>query len=552
MISCFIFAQELERYHYIKLVDSVATHVSKRNIDKSEVNVFIQNNINTYKFSGYWLAGCDSIKTIGDTLIAYIHLGEKFRRFEIYFNDSFCEVYPRLCKSVIWTIKDDISAFAITRVNKKIERFFQTTGHPFFSYVYDSISITKERVKVELNIYPFLLIRFDSLVFDSPSRTQNKYLQNLLGIKEGSVYNQSRIQDITNRIESTGFLEVVSEPYVVYKFDKAFVHIDLKERKSMLISGLVGYLPDQNTKKNSLVGEASVNFKNLFGMGIFYGLKWKRFQQRSQDLNMQMNIPFMLGSPIGGTFDLNFLKQDTSFVNVNRKLKFDFLVGKNLNASFSYQYYTSVLNSIGKEYSNSLRGNNTNQYGLGLNYNTVGIRFFPTGGSAFTLEGAIGEKMLRGETDSLARFSTQFNGLFALNKILRISPTSVFAMRMEGRLLWNNKRVILINDLYRPGGINDLRGFNEKYFFSDKYIVSSVEYRKLISRESYLVTFVDFGLLRSLNIDNTLHAPIGIGVGTVFKSSLGIFKVFYSLGKSKDQDLNIQSSKIHFALTNEF
>lgn len=534
------------------MVDSVTTQVLKRNIERSEVNAFIQNKINAYKFSGNWLVSCDSISTVNDTLTVYINLGERFSQFEIRFDDSFCEIYPQLCRNIAWTIKNDISVFSVEQVNKKIERFFQNTGHPFFSYTYDSISINKDQVKAKLNIYPFLLIRFDSLVFDNPLRSQNKYLQNLLRIRKGGVFNQSRVQDIANLIESTGFLELVGEPYVVYKFDKAYVHIDLKERKSVLLNGLVGYLPDQNTKKNILVGEASVNFKNLFGLGIFYGLKWKRFQQRSQDLSMQLNIPFVLGSPIGSTFDLIFLKQDTSFVNVNRKLKFDFLVGKNLKSSFSYQYYTSVVNSSSKEYSTSLRGNNTTQYGLGLNYNTIGIGFFPIRGNMFLLEGAIGKKTLNGGRDSLSRFSTQFNGSVALNKILKISPTSVFAVRMEGRLLWNNRSVILLNDLYRLGGISDLRGFNEKYFFSDKYIVNSLEYRKLISKESYLVTFADFGLITNPNQDSPFQTPIGMGAGGVFKSPIGVFKVFYSLGKSRDQALNIQSSKIHFALTNEF
>jgi translocation and assembly module TamA len=553
LVSSCVFAQDLGRFRYVKFVNLKDSIIYKKIIDKSEIDIFIRTKVNAYKFSGYWLASCDSVDAMGDTLIAYMYIGKRFNRLEIGFGVGVCDLYPKLCKDVGKTVSKEVSSESIALINKEIEKFFKNNGYPFFSYTYDSIFISEDRVKATLNIDPFLLIQFDSLVLESPLKSQNKYLQSLLKVKKGEIYSQNHVDDIANLVENTGFLTLVSEPYVVYKFDKAYVHVDLKERKTVLLNGLVGYLPDQNTRKNILVGEAAANFKNLFGQGIFYGLKWKRFQQRSQDLNMRLSVPFILGSPISSDLELNLLKQDTSFVNINRRLKFSYALSKDLKSSLSYQYYTSVVNSPSKEYSTALRGNNTSQYGLGLDYNTLGTSFFPIGGGAMTLEGTIGTKILnQGAIDSLPRVSTQFNGLVAVNKILRVSRTSVLALRVEGRLLWNNKGVLLLNDLYRLGGINDLRGFNEKYFFSDKYTVNSLEYRKLISKESYLVTFIDIGLVSVPPIGNAFQIPIGMGGGCVFRSPIGVFKVFYSLGKSKDQRLTIQSSKIHFTLSNEF
>ena len=51
---------------------------------------------------------------------------------------------------------------------------------------------------------------------------------------------------------------------------------------------------------------------------------------------------------------------------------------------------------------------------------------------------------------------------------------------------------LFTNDLFRLGGLNSLRGFNENFFFVSQYVLGNFEFRIQGSRETYFFGF--FGM----------------------------------------------------------
>ena len=67
-------------------------------------------------------------------------------------------------------------------------------------------------------------------------------------------------------------------------------------------------------------------------------------------------------------------------------------------------------------------------------------------------------------------------------------------LRLRGEGLLNPR--LFINDLFRLGGLNSLRGFNENQFYTSAYAVATAEFRQFIGADSYVFLFADQAYLR--------------------------------------------------------
>ena len=112
---------------------------------------------------------------------------------------------------------------------------------------------------------------------------------------------------------------------------------------------------------------------------------------------------------------------------------------------------------------------------------------------------------------------------------------------------------LFFNDLFRLGGLNSIRGFNDMFFYASQYIVGTLEYRYLFENESQLLVFFDGSILgHDLNGVSYREYPIGIGTGISISTKAGLLNVIYALGRSQDQSFNIRYSKIHIGYTGRF
>jgi hemolysin activation/secretion protein len=101
--------------------------------------------------------------------------------------------------------------------------------------------------------------------------------------------------------------------------------------------------------------------------------------------------------------------------------------------------------------------------------------------------------------------------------------------------------------LLRIGGNKLLRGFDEISIFCSTYVLSTLEYRFLLQRNSYFSAFVDWAYVyRDFNETQFHDFPLGFGAGINLETKIGIFGLTYALGKQKDQPISFRNSKLHF------
>ena len=116
-----------------------------------------------------------------------------------------------------------------------------------------------------------------------------------------------------------------------------------------------------------------------------------------------------------------------------------------------------------------------------------------------------------------------------------------------------SKQGLFLNEAFRIGGSQLLRGFNEESLLTNRFSILTLEFRMLISTNSHFFVFGDYGLVHIRQENSTLFdRPFGIGTGLSFDTGAGILQVSAALGSQMGQPLDFGSSKIHIGYVSIF
>jgi translocation and assembly module TamA len=103
------------------------------------------------------------------------------------------------------------------------------------------------------------------------------------------------------------------------------------------------------------------------------------------------------------------------------------------------------------------------------------------------------------------------------------------------------------NEMFRLGGLFNMRGFDEEQFYSTAFGLQSVEYRYLFSELSRFVVFVDYSYIEKRTDEAlTIYRPLSAGAGVTLETNSGLFSLFWAVGKMYNQPPDFRGSKIHF------
>jgi outer membrane protein assembly factor BamA len=147
--------------------------------------------------------------------------------------------------------------------------------------------------------------------------------------------------------------------------------------------------------------------------------------------------------------------------------------------------------------------------------------------------------------------SFQFRLSLAIDKYWRLAARHTIKTSFEGKYFYN--RNVLNNDKYRLGGANSLRGFDDQSIFTPYYAMANLEYRFLLSKNSYFSAFFNSAVVEDIRPGKgPVDFPFGFGAGAAIETKAGIFGITYAMGKQLDNKINFKSAKIHFGYVNYF
>ena len=110
----------------------------------------------------------------------------------------------------------------------------------------------------------------------------------------------------------------------------------------------------------------------------------------------------------------------------------------------------------------------------------------------------------------------------------------------------------MTNDLYRLGGVNSIRGFNELGIYASSYLLTKFETRLILGATSRLFAFADWALVDNKVLKEMGEHYFGMGTGILLETKGGALQLVFAVGKSAQQSLSLTESKIHVGYVAKF
>lgn len=421
-------------------------------------------------------------------------------------------------------------------------RHGETNGYPFASLYFDSAKIEENRITATMVYSEGPYIVFDSLRVTG-AEVRSAYLATYLDIMPGSPFDQGLIDQIEKKLSALPYLRLVRRELSFQNLE-ATISLEVEPVQANRFEGVAGMAPDNDSGGVLLTGQLDLLLHNLFKSGKSFALQWCRLRPASQRLDVRYSHPRLLSSKLDAAFFMNLLKEDSSFLN--RRLGFS--LGYNLNARSTLSFLSE------QRFSSAISPEKTGEFpdmkwfsgGASFGFNSLDDLFFPAKGHRFTIKGLIGNKSFNDPVHE------SLNGLqYTLESESEwyIQAVRKWSLVHKTRGGYVAGKGVFPGDLFRIGGMNDLRGFGENEFPAELFLASILEIRYLLDRNSFLTTFYDQGLTV---LSGDKNYPAGIGAGISLKVKSGLLNLAYAIGTQKGQPFNLNSSKIHFGFETIF
>ncbi len=518
--------------------------------------------LNLYDLS-YLSASADSIVQDSSLLTAYITLGQPYKwaylnkgnvdegilsqtgyREKIYFHKPF---YYK----------------TVHKLMDKILVFYEDHGYPFAQIKMDTVSLGPDNISAALMIKKERVEKIDSIVIKGDLKLVPQYFYSYLGIRPGDLYDESKVRAISARLKALTFLYETKPLQVIFVEDKVKILLYISKRSANQFDGIIGILPG-TTGQIVLTGDVSLQLLNSFHHAEEIGFHWQHIQAQTENLTLHFSYPYFFTTPLGADADLKLFKQDTTYLQVDTKVGLKYmLTGGNYWEAFYENISSSLLSTSQLEFITTLppyADETTDLYGIEYKATSVDNILNPRRGYELLVNGAVGNKNIHINSrlnpviyDSLKLNSTEYR--LNLNSAYFIPLFNRSAIKLAEVAGYINAPSLLLNDLYRIGGFNLLRGFNEQSIYASEFSVTTIEYHYLLEQNSYLFLFFDQGWYKQ-NTEipgyNAQDMPYGFGAGMSFQTKAGIFSIDYALGSQFANPISFKAGKINFGIVSNF
>jgi hypothetical protein len=529
----------------------------------------------------YLQARFDSVYVATDTVYAHIFLGNSYKWALVRKGNIEVDVLSGSGVSVNAFSSKRFSSNDYAKQANRIITYLENNGYPFASLSLDSVEADSESIKGAFNLQLNNYILWDTIDAIGNADIKKWFLYKYLGIKPQTPYNENNLKLIESRIAQLPYLRVDQKPTVYFYANKAMPVLYLQNRKASSFDGIVGFAPNTAAGTTSasnrllITGEVNLRLQNIAGTGKTFDLNYRSFLGNSQDVKLKLVWPYILKTNIAFDYELQLLKQDTTFLDVRNQIGLQYrFIGTDYVKLF-YQTQNTSLIAVDTNLIKATRrlpdasDIRYNAYGTGLKITRLDYAINPRKGYAFDITAAIGLKnIVRNPTIESLRFINTDGTTMSLYDTLKLRFTqyrlqataeyfiplpSALTLRLQTSAGHIEAEGLFINELFRIGGIRTLKGFDEQAIFASTYIIGNIELRYLLQQNSHIMIFWNGAYYEnSVRVPKLSDTPQGFGAGLNLETAAGIFSLYYAVGNEFNNPINIGRAKVHFGFVNYF
>ena len=543
---------------------SSAMGIGKNNIfDPSLLKPMVEKLLSFYHEQGYLYAQVDSVTTQYSfdnksvNLNFYGRSGNPAYYGEIRLIADSLDIEKYL--QLLDVKQGDIYAPGLLENNfKYLLDYAADAGYPFTKIEISDLSFNqveeKNYAEVTLRIKEGRKIFIKGVKINGNTYTNADVILRELYIGKGDIYSKAALDEIPEQLMRLQlFKNVTIAGISLVENDSVIVNLSIEEGNSILVDGVVGYIPEKTSNKSggSFTGLFNLSLKNIFGTGRKFDVHWQKPDDYSEEFNLRYTEPWVFDYPVSASIGLDRTVRDSSFIKWNTFLNTRIRVLKNLSAIVGISRKLSYPDSTSSR-NNRLLRNEVINLELGLEYDTRDYPINPRSGLFYSSSYAYGFKNNYGPSyifveDSIGKKEELQTLQLAFGWYYNLWSNQVVSVELNGKQIKGNQ--LQLTDLFWFGGSQSLRGYRENQFWGKVIAWANLEYRFILSRNSRLFVFSDWGFYQGLNnsVQENEVLP-GYGLGIRFDTPLGIMGVDYGLGKGD----SFSEGKIHFGITSQF
>ena len=543
---------------------SSAMGVSKNGMfDTSLLKPMVEKLLTFYHEQGYLYAQVDSVTTSYSfdnknvNLNIYGSSGNPTYYGEIKITSDSLDVEKYL--QLLDVKQHEIYAPALVENNfKYLLDYAADEGYPFTKIEISDVIFNqlenKNYANVTLRIEEGNKVFIKGVHITGNTYTEENVILRELYIGKGDTYSKTILDEIPDQLMRLQLFKNVSISGIsLVEDDSVIINISIEEGNSILVDGVVGYIPENTSNKSggSFTGLFNLSLKNIFGTGRKFDVHWQKPDDYSEEFNLRYTEPWVLDYPVGVSVGLDRTVRDSSFIKWNTFLNTRIRVLKNLSAIVGISRRVSYPDSASSR-NNRLLRNEVINLELGLEYDTRDYPINPRSGLFYSSSYAYGFKNNYGPSyifveDSVDKKEELQTLQLEFGWYYNLWTNQVVSVELNGKQIKGNQ--LQLTDLFWFGGSRSLRGYRENQFWGKVIAWVNLEYRFILNRNSRLFAFSDWGFYQGLNnsVQENEVLP-GYGLGIRFETPLGIMGVDYGLGKGD----SFSEGKIHFGITSQF
>jgi hypothetical protein len=341
------------------------------------------------------------------------------------------------------------------------------------------------------------------------------------------IYNQEIVRKIRDDFEKFVFVNQIKYPEILLTKDTTKVYVYLEKRKANTFDGFIGFT---NNDKNKLTfnGYLDLSLENTLKMGEQLSLFWKSDGKNQKTFKTNLEIPYLFNSPIGLKTQIQIFKQDSIYQNTKTAFALGYLIDYNTRIYLGYQSTESsdiqnTNNNIISDYKNSFITTN-----LELIKNDPNNMIFLKKTNLSIIIGygkRITPELSETIKQSYININAMHNFYFNNKNCLNINYHNYY-LKSDSYIL---------NELYRFGGENTIRGFSENSLQANFMTALDTEYRYIVSPELYIHTILDYGYYQDKSLNNYGNL-LGFGFGAAILTKNGFLKLSFTNGATKYQN----------------
>lgn len=483
---------------------------------------------------GYFQVQEVETKKLNDTIFrTTLVLGKKNRYLQIIIGDNFRffgldSKTKKVATNTIETFMQSIlshleqNGYALAKI--QLTNFRETNNELFADLLSD--------IEIQRSV--------QDIVIKGYEKFPKNHLRNIQREFKNKILNTNSVQKVSDAFTKIRFVKQSKSPEILFTKDSTKIYVYLEKNKANAFDGFIGF--SNTEKKLQLNGYLDLKLQNILNSGEKFIIYWKSDGNNQKTFDASTEIPYIFNSRLGIKAQLNLFKQDSIFQNAKTAIDLGYYFRYNTKVFLGYQ---STESSDIQNTNNSTISDFNNSFITSELEHSIADTFYPL----FSEKTLFRIRLGSGKRSSTTTTENQFFGNLNCSHTIYLNKKNSFHIQNQSFYLKSNQYII--NELFRFGGINSIRGFNENSLQGNIFSAFLTEYRYHFNQGLYLHSIIDYGYSQD-KTSNTNNNLLGIGFGFGLQTKNGFFHFVYANGSTNNQAIKLSNSIVHISFKANF